>query len=114
MSKCLTALEKQLSLLTNGEYDEYYIDCKKRHDSIEDGDSDRQKFHNLPYWMQMQDIFWHILDLREGKYHKSGNPRYEGRRGIPKIETIGERLYADCLDLIWRMDNDPGYMTKKR
>ena len=56
--------------------------------------------------MKMQDIFWDILDLREGRYHRSGNLRYEGRRGIPKIETIGERLYVEFLDLIWRMDNE--------
>ncbi len=56
-------------------------------------------------------IFWNILDLREGRYHKSGNIKYEGRRGLPKIETIGERLYTELLDLIWKMDNGPGYIS---
>jgi hypothetical protein len=59
----------------------------------------------------MQDIFWDILNLREGRYHGSGNPRYEGRRGIPRIETVGERLEAKLLDLIWRMDHGAGYMS---
>lgn len=62
---------------------------------------------NLPFEMWMQDIFWDILDLREGKYHNSGNPRYKGRRGIPRIETIGERMYAKLLELIWALDREP-------
>ena len=108
LEKVLDALEKQISILTDGAYDAYYEDCRKRHDGeIERGGN----FAHLPYEMKMQDIFWDILDLREGRYHRSGNPRYEGRRGIPKIETIGERLYAELLDLIWRMDHGEGYQT---
>lgn len=60
--------------------------------------------------MQMQDIFWHILDLKEGRYHGSGNLKYEGRRRVPRIETIGEKLYGNLLALIWRMDNGEGYI----
>ena len=102
LEKCLDDLEKQLSLLTDGEYDEYYKDCQKRHN----GGEGNGEF-NLPFEMQMQDIFWDIIDLREGRYHNSGNPRYKGRRGIPRIETIGERMYAKLLDLIWALDREP-------
>lgn len=105
LGKVLDALLKQLSLLTDGEYDDYYEDCRKRHDG-EDGSGS----FNLPYEMRMQDIFWDILDLKEGRYHGSGNIRYEGRRGIPRIETTGERLYTKLLDLIWRMDHGAGYV----
>ena len=103
LEKVLGALEKQLSLLMDGEYDAYYEDCKIRHGG---GETDSRPFHELGYEMPMQDIFWNVLDLKEGRYHRSGNIRYEGRRGIPKIETIGERLYAELLDLIWKMDNE--------
>ena len=102
LEKVLIALDKQLSLLTDGVYDEYYEDCKIRHAG---GETRGGNFWELPYVMQMQDIFWYVLDLKEGRYHRSENIRYQGRRGIPKIETIGERLYAELLDLIWKMDN---------
>ncbi len=105
----LNALCKQISLITDGVYDAYYEDCRKRHDEEEEGDW--QQFNSLPYLMQMQDIFWHILDLREGRYHGSSNLKYEGRRSIPSIETIGEKMYAELLDLIWRMDHGAGYQT---
>ena len=103
----LNHLLKQLSLLTDGVYDEYYKDCQARHDDINEHGGD----FDLPYQMQIQDIFWHILDLKEGRYHGSGNIRYEGRRGIPKIETTGEKLYSALLDLVWRMDNGPDYQS---
>ena len=35
----------------------------------------------------------------------------KGRRGIPRIETVGERIYTKLLDLIWRMDHGEGYRT---
>lgn len=107
LGKVLDALLKQLSLLTDGEYDEYYEDCRKRHDG--EDDEHRRGSFNLPYEMRIQDIFWDILDLKEGRYHGSGNIRYEGRRGFPRIETTGERLYTKLLDLIWRMDHGAGY-----
>ena len=107
MGKVLDALLKQLSLLTDGQYDQYYEDCRIRHDGL---DGEHRSF-DLPYEMRLQDIFWEILDLKEGRYHGSGNPRYEGRRGIPRIETVGERIYTKLLDLIWRMDHGVGYRT---
>ena len=63
LEKVLDALTRQLSLLTNGEYDAYFENCRKRHD----GEDCDDRF-NLPFEMEVQDIFWHILDLREGKY----------------------------------------------
>ena len=106
LAKCLDALKRQLSLLMDGAYDAYYDDCHKRHD----GESSSERF-DLPYEMEMQDIFWHMLDLQEGKVYKSGNIKYEGKRGIPKIETTGERLYAEALNLFWKMDNGPDYIS---
>jgi len=108
LGKVLDALLKQLSLLTDGAYDRYYEDCRIRHAGLNDEYSHRS--FDLPYQMRMQDIFWHILDLKEGRYHGSGNLKYEGRRGIPRIETVGERIYTALLDLIWRMDNGEGYI----
>lgn len=106
LENVLDALDKQLSQLTDGEFDAYYEDCRARHDGIEHS----SVFHNrLPFEMQMQNIFWNILDLREGRYHGSKNIRYQARRGIPRIETIGEKLYTELLDLIWRMDNGERY-----
>ena len=102
LAKCLDALEGQLSLMCEGKYDEYFKYCKTRY-AGEDPDGD---YNRLPFWSEMQDLFWHILDLRNGKWHGSKNPRYEGRRGIPRIETIGKRMYSEALDLIWKMDNE--------
>ncbi len=106
LEKVLNALVKQISLLTDDEYDEYYEDCRKRHDG-----GDGSGSFGLPYEMHMQDIFWEILDLREGRYHGSRSIRYKGRRGIPRIETVGERIYTKLLDLIWRMDHGEEYRT---
>lgn len=111
MNKVLDALVKQLSLLTDGEYDEYYEDCRIRHDGLDEDEEHSHRSFDLPFEMRMQDIFWEILDLKEGRYHGSNNPRYEGRRGIPRIETVGERVYTKLLDLIWRMDHGAGYRT---
>ena len=108
LEKVLNALLKQLSLLTDGKYDEYYEDCRIRHDGGESG----RRF-DLPYEMIMQDIFWYILDLKEGRYHGSGNIKYEGRRGIPRIEKTGERMYSQLLDLIWRMDHGNDYREQE-
>ena len=106
LEKCLYELITQLSIMTDGIYDSYFDCCKRRH-AGEDDDTlpNWRQFHDLPYLMEMQDIFWHILDLRNGKYNKSSNPKYEGRRGIPRIETTGERMYSELLDLIWKMDH---------
>ena len=128
LEKCVDMLCRQLSLLTDGVYDEYYENCRKRHGGVtpdgkrsygldadgnfydtekrDDESGDGWRDFNLPFEMQMQDIFWDILDLREGKYHRSGNFRYDDRRGIPKIETVGERMYSRLLDMIWKMDNE--------
>ncbi|MBR2759528.1 MAG: hypothetical protein IKD66_00015 [Solobacterium sp.] len=102
LEQCLDALEEQFSQMTDHVYDLYYTDCRNRHDGTEETPEFRD--FDLPYLMRIQDIFWYILDLRQGRYHGSGNIRYAGRRGIPRIETVGEKLYAQLLDLIWLMD----------
>ena len=106
LNQACDALVMQISLMTDGRYDAYYEDCRKRHDG-EESDTD---LGELPYEAKFQDIFWYILDLKEGKYHGSENPRYSDRRGIPRIETTGERLNAALLDLIWRMDHRGDYV----
>ena len=110
LEKCLDALEKQFSLMTEGRYDEYFSNCKARYFG-EETENSSIVFYRLPYLMDVQDIFWHILDLRDGKWYGSNNPKYTGRRGIPRIETTGEKMYAEMLDLIWKMDNGEDYIS---
>ena len=110
LERCLDALEGQFSALTDGRYDEYFSDCKARYFG-EETENSAIDFGNLPYCMAVQDIFWHLFDLRDGKWHGSDNPRYNDRRGIPRIETTGERMYGEMLDLIWRMDHGEDYVS---
>lgn len=107
MEKCLDVLEKQFSILSDGQYDEFYINCRERRE----GSSDAEMLWNIPFANQAQDLLWNILDLREGRYIGSGNPKYDGRKGTPKIETVGKKIYSGLLDLIWRLDNGPDYKT---
>ena len=107
MEKCLDALEKQFSILSDGQYEEFFANCRKRRE----GSSDEGMLWDIPFANQAQDFFWNILDLREGRYIGSGNLKYDGRKGTPKIETTGKKIYAGLLDLIWRLDNDPDYKT---
>ena len=103
LDKCLNALEKLLQEATEGRYDSLYEEHA--------GGDNRYNTDDLEQWSEMQDVYWHILDLRNGRWHGSGNIRYEGRRGIPRIETIGERLYDDVARLIWRLDGGDDYMS---
>ena len=95
LEKVLNALEEQINLFTDGEYGKY----KAAKDA-------GQHDGSFKYWSSYQDIYFFIADLREGKYHGSGSLKYEGRRGIPRIETTGKRIVDAVMDLIWRMDND--------
>ena len=95
LEKVLHAMEEQLDRLTDGEYSKYA--------TAKDAGEDNLSFK---YWSDLQDIYFFIKDLREGKYHGSGSLRYEGRRGIPRIETTGRRLVDSIMGLIWKMDND--------
>ena len=95
LEKVLHAMEEQLDRLTDGEYSKYA--------TAKDAGEDNLSFK---YWSDLQDIYFFIKDLREGKYHGSGSLRYEGRRGIPRIETAGRRLVDSIMGLIWKMDND--------
>ena len=95
LEKVLHAMEDQLELLTDGEYSSTVDLLKQDHPDL-DGHK---------YWSEIQDIWWEVKNLREGKYHGSNSPRYEGRRGIPRIETTGKRLVDAIMNLIWKMDN---------
>lgn len=96
LEKVLDAMEAQLDKLTDGEYISTVDMLKQERPSL-DG-------HKL--WSEIQDVWWEIKGLREGKYHGSKAPKYEGRRGIPRIETTGGRLVDAIMDLIWKMDNE--------
>ena len=95
LDKILHAMEEQLDRLTDGEYSAVVELLKQDHPDLDGHD----------YWSEIQDIWWEVKNLREGKYHGSGSPRYEGRRGIPRIETTGKRLVDTIMELIWKMDN---------
>ena len=95
LKEVLHAMEEQLDKLTEGEYTAVV-------------ELLQQESHDLGshrHWSEIQDIWWEIKNLREGKYHGSNSPRYEGRRGIPRIETTGKRLVDAIMELIWKMDN---------
>lgn len=94
LEKVLHAMENQLDKLTDGDYSRFAAAL----DTGEDG-------HDCKYWWDFQDIYCYIYELREGRYHRSGNPKYEGRRGIPRIETTGRRIYDIIMQLIWKMDH---------
>lgn len=95
LEKVLNAMEDQLDKLTDGEYSSTVDMLKQDHPSL-DGHK---------YWSEIQDVWWEIKGLREGKYYRSKSMKYEGRRGIPRIETTGGRLVDAIVDLIWKMDN---------
>ncbi len=95
LEKVLHAMEEQLDRLTDGEYSKYA--------TAKDAGEDNLSFK---YWSDLQDIYFFIHDLYEGKYHGSGSLRYEGRRGIPRIETTGRKLVDAIVELIWKMDNN--------
>ena len=95
LEKVLHAMEEQLDRLTDGEYSKYA--------TAKDAGEDNLSFK---YWSDLQDIYFYIHDLYEGKYVGSGSLRYEGRRGIPRIETTGRKLVDAIVGLIWKMDNN--------
>ena len=55
------------------------------------------------YVNERETIHGLIADLREGHWYKS-SPAFD-RPGVPRIETIGERIYTAILDMVWKMDN---------
>ena len=96
LEKVLSAMEDQLNKLTDGKYSS----------TVEVLQQDHPALNGCMYWSEIQDIWWEIKNLRDGKYHGSDSPRYEGRRGIPRIETTGKRLVDAIVALIWKMDNE--------
>ena len=99
LAVCLDALERLLSQATDGEY-KAVVTVLNRPD-ISHAELDEHK-----YWGEIQDIYWYIKELREGKYHESNAPQYKDRRGIPKISTTGRRLVDRIMDMFWKMDGD--------
>ena len=95
---CLDALEKLLSRTTDGEY-ETAVGLLGREKNTP------AELNKHKYWGEIQDIFWYIKELREGKYVESESLRYKGRRGIPRITTTGRRLVDSIMDLFWKMDS---------
>ncbi len=95
LENILNAMETQLNKLTDGAYSQTVTELQQERPSLD----------SHKYWSEIQDIWWEVKSLREGKYHGSGSPRYEGRRGIPRIETTGSRLVDAIMELIWKMDN---------
>lgn len=85
----LDDLERQLDQLTGQEYSRH-VASKGRGSGF--------RFTN-----EVSAVHGHIVDLRDGRYYEN-KERYRGRRGIPRISTIGRRLVDDIMDLIWRMD----------
>ena len=109
MRFCLDELERGIMEMLDGEYDIMF----SRSYGLVYGESDSSKpdyeaeqsfesTHNC--WMELQNIVNYFVELREGRYYETDNPRYEGRRGIPRIETTGERIYNALLDFIWKID----------
>lgn len=98
MIECLDPLEHQLNLMTDGDYDAVVEIVKAE-------ERDHDAFWKHKYAIELQDIYYHIADLRDGRYYETESIRYKGRRGIPRITTVGERIYDELVDLVWRMDN---------
>ena len=99
MIECLDPLECQLSLLTDGDYTEIA-------EIIKSDNPNRSALFDYKYIVELQNIYYHIADLRDGRFYETDDIRYTGRCGIPRITTVGEKIYDELIDLIWRMDND--------
>jgi len=97
LEKILPALEEQVDLFTEGEYQNYVTARQNQNWRAMD---------DYRYWQEIQDIWSEIDVLRSRRYYE--NEIYH-RPGIPRIETIGKRLVDAVMDLVWRLDNDePG------
>lgn len=101
LEKVLFALEDQLDKMTDGEYKAVASLLDVKGDDRPD-----ESLYTHKYWGEMNQVWWEIHELRDGKYHESDSVRYQGRRGIPRISTVGKRLCDLTMDLIWKMDND--------
>lgn len=90
----LSALEKQMDLLMDGEYGKHVAAHEKQ---------DWKLMEENRYWREVQDIWSEINTLKEGRYYEN---EIHHRPGVPRIETVGKRLVDKIMDLVWRMDND--------
>lgn len=101
LEKILPALEKQIDLLTDGEYMKY-VDAREK--------KDWKTIDNYRYWREIQDIWGEINALREKRYYEN---EIHHRPGVPRIETIGKRLVDEVMDLVWKLDNEaPGIQER--
>lgn len=99
--KCLDALENQLNLMTDGEYNAVVSEMKSGH-----------YFYDYKYLDEVQRIWGEIENLRDGRYYEN---EIFHRPGIPRIETTGARIVEKIMDLIWKLDNDlPSFIEEMR
>lgn len=96
LAKCLDALEEQLNLMTDGEYEVVVT-------VLQDDKHSWRDLDDHEYWGEIQDIWLEIKNLRDGRYYEN---EIFHRPGIPRIQTTGDRLVEKIMDLVWKMDND--------
>ena len=91
LERVVAALEKQIDLLTEGNYNKYAS-------SVGTGG----RIDDYRYSQEIYDIFSEIKDLKTRRYYEN---EIHHRPGVPIIETIGKRLLDEIMLMIWRMDN---------
>ena len=94
LEKVVAAIEKQVELFTEGEYEKYVAGHEAQ---------DWKLIGDNRYWREVQDIWVEIDALKNGRYYEN---EIHHHPGIPRIETVGKRLVDKIMDLVWRMDND--------
>ena len=94
LEKVVAAIEKQVDLFTEGEYEKYVAGHEAQ---------DWKLIGDNRYWREVQDIWVEIDALKNGRYYEN---EIHHHPGIPRIETVGKRLVDKIMDLVWRMDND--------
>ena len=95
LESVLSSLEHSINMFTNGEY-ERFVSANTAGD----------RSYDYKYYTELQDIWFEIKQLREGRYYE--HPLY-GHRGIARISTTGGKLVDKIMDLVWRLDdNAPG------
>ena len=86
----LIALERQVDLLTDGEYET--VKTILQNDSHGAADLSTHK-----YWGEIQELWFEIKKLQEGNYYE--HP-VRGRRGLARITTTGERVMDAVIQTV--------------
>ncbi len=94
LEKIIPAMERQVDLLSDGAYNKY-ADFQKT--------KDWTFIHSYRYWREIQDIWVEIDALKSGRYYEN---KLHHRPGVPRIETIGQRLVDAIVNLVWRLDSE--------